>query len=62
MARQEQDNKRSRSLRNESIGIADLASNLNQLKYWIRVGNFSIYTIRVPGGKNIENEGQHLKE
>lgn len=30
---------------------AHLASNPDQLKYWIRVGNFNIYIIRIPAGK-----------
>lgn len=45
-----------------NIGIADLASNLDQLKYWMRVGDFNIYTTESQKGK-IEriNEGQYLK-
>ena len=44
------------------MSIADLASNLDQLKYWMRVGDFNIYTIEYQEVK-IEriNEGQYLK-
>lgn len=42
-----------------------LASNQDQLKYWMRVGNFNKCIRRVPEGKNKQNqylEGQYLNE